>query len=284
MNIRNFEIEPGVMNGACSVAKTPEDVRALARTGIGAIVVGSITPEERAGNTEPRWFAGEGYALNSFGMPNGGKDYYDEHLDELTDIAHRADKAFILSVAGFNVADYETLAKIANKHEVDMVELNLGCPNISVDGVQKPIASFDPDYMQDIVEAAHAATKLPLSLKLSPYSNPAELVRVANIVNDLPIDAVVASNTFPNAYMLDDQGKPVLDNIVGGLSGPAMKEIALGQVYQFRKTLSDHIAVIGVGGIESRQDVRRFMQAGAAAVQAATLIVRDGHDAINQLI
>jgi len=63
-----------------------------------------------------------------------------------------------------------------------------------------------------------------------------------------------------------------------------MKEIALGQVYQFRKNLSDHIAVIGAGGIESRQDVRRFMQAGAAAVQAATLIVRDGHDAINQLI
>jgi dihydroorotate dehydrogenase (fumarate) len=284
MNIRNFEIEPGVMNAACSVAKTPEDVRSLARTGIGAIVVGSITPGERTGNPEPRWFAGDGYALNSFGMPNGGIEYYDENLDEMTEIAHQADKAFILSVAGFNEFDYEKLTRLANKHEVDMIELNLGCPNISVDGVQKPIASFDINYLRDIVDAAYDNTNLPLSLKLSPYSNPAELERVAKMINDLPIEAVVASNTFPNAYMLDEEGKPVLDNVVGGLSGPAMKEIALGQVYQFRKNLSDHIAVIGAGGIESRQDVRRFMQAGAAAVQAATLIVRDGHDAINQLI
>jgi len=139
MNIRNFEIEPGVMNAACSVAKTPEDVRSLARTGIGAIVVGSITPKPRDGNNEPRWFAGDGYALNSFGMPNGGRNYYQAHLDDLTEVTHQADKAFILSVAGFSVADYEDLAKLANEHEVDMVELNLGCPNISVDGVKNQL-------------------------------------------------------------------------------------------------------------------------------------------------
>lgn len=285
MRIRDFEIKPGVMNAAFSMAKTPEDVQALAQTDIGAIVVGSITPEVQEENPEPRWFPGEGYALNSFGMPNGGAEYYDEHLDEMTEIAHESDKAFILSVAGFSVADYGQLAELAGRHEVDMVELNLGCPNISVDGKQKPIASYDLDYLRSIVEAAYDATKLPLSLKLSPYSNPAELERTAHTINKLPgVVSVVASNTFPNGMMFDNSGEPVLASKVGGLSGADMKRIALGQVWQFRKNLSDSIAVIGAGGIESRRDVQLFRNAGASAVQAATLMVRAGrHDAINDL-
>lgn len=282
--MNHLDINPGVMNGACSVAKTPEDVAALAKTPIGAIVVGSITVDKRDGNPEPRWYPGADFSLNSFGMPNGGFDYYEKTLPELVSIAHSAGKKLILSVAGFNVGEYGKLAGLADKSGVDYVELNLGCPNVTIGGKQKPIASFDTGYITEILALVSYTTKLPLFIKLSPYSNPAELKKVAELLSTYEnVAAVVTSNTFPNSYLSNDD-KPVLANVYGGMSGRSLQPIALGQVKQFRDALPDTIAVIGVGGIETKQDVHQFKTAGADAVQAATLIVRDGHAAIGELV
>jgi len=278
-----IDIHPGIMNAACSIAKTIEDVAALAATNIGAITVGSITVAARDGNPEPRWYVGEGYAINSFGMPNGGADFYHEHLPEMIKIAHDAGKKFNLSVAGFNTDEYVQLAQLADKTGVDYLELNLGCPNIAIDGQQKPIASFDTGYIQQIITAVQNVTKLPLLIKLSPYSNPAELKKVAAVLAELDIAAVVTTNTFPNSYETDKDGRPVIASTFGGLSGPAVRAIGLGQVKQFHDALPPAIAVIGVGGIESPDDVKQYMNAGASVVQAATLIVRDGHSAIERL-
>ena len=277
-------ISPAVMNAACSVAKTVDDVKALAATGIGAITVGSITLAARDGNPEPRWFVGNGYAINSFGMPNGGADFYAEQLSEMIQIAHDAGKKFSLSVAGFNTAEYVELAQLADEAQVDFLELNLGCPNVSIDGKQKPIASFDTDYITQIISSVGKVTTLPLFIKLSPYSNPGELKKVAEVLAGLRIAAVVTTNTFPNSYETDADGQPVLAAAFGGLSGPAMRAIGVGQVKQFRDVLPNEVAVIGVGGIETIEDVKQYINAGADAVQAATLIVRDGHAAINRLL
>jgi dihydroorotate dehydrogenase (fumarate) len=286
--IRNVEINPGVMNAACNIAKTPDDVEAFAKTKTGAIVVGSITPRERPGNPAPQWFDGGEFAINSFGMPNGGRLYYDEHLPTMIDLAHQANKAFILSTAGFSAADYGELAALAQRHGVDVLELNLGCPNILVDGEQKPIASFDRDYMQKIIEAARSETDLPITVKLSPYSNPEDLKETAKLLIALDyVDGVVTSNTFPNSFTLDETLEPVITSAVknvGGMSGRGLQPIALGQVKAFRELLPPHIAVIGAGGIETLEDVERYMAAGADGVQAATLIVREGHAAIDQLV
>jgi dihydroorotate dehydrogenase len=278
-----FSIEPHVMNAACSVAKTPEDVAAMANTNVGAILVGSITVEARDGNPEPRWFPGKDFSLNSFGMPNGGMDYYSKELPGMIEAVHALDKKFVLSIAGFNAEEYGQLAALANKHDIDYLELNLGCPNVSVDGKQKPIASFDVEYIQQILEKATSATITPLLIKLSPYSNPAELQRVAAVLATYDqVVGVVTSNTFPNSFMSADDN-PVLANVYGGMSGKALMPIALGQVKQFRDALPERIAVIGAGGIETFSDVNQFLDAGASAIQSATLIVRDGHSAINQL-
>jgi dihydroorotate dehydrogenase (fumarate) len=284
--IAGVEFGSGIMNAACSVAKTPEDVKALSKTGIDAIVVGSITPEARLGNAEPRWYADSGYALNSFGMPNDGAEYYTDVLPDMINTAHAVDKRLILSIAGFSLADYVRLAGVAETAQVDMLEINLGCPNVRTDGgIPEPIASFNPDYMSQIVEAVAKETKLPISLKLSPYSNPAELESVAKLVNTFDtVDAVVASNSFPNGTYFDTEGKPVLAVGFGGVTGEVMRPIALGQVSQFRKHLDSRIEVIGAGGIERREHVELFRHAGAVAFQAATLIVRDGHSAIDRLI
>lgn len=281
--IGNVTLQAPYMNAACSIAKTPEDIEALCQTGAGAVLIGSITPLAREGNPEPRWFDGGTYALNSFGMPNGGVEYYASALTELVTRIHTADKAAVVSIAGFSVGDYVALAELAAAANVDLLELNFGCPNIRNDGVQKPIASFDTNYMQEIVEAVASKTDTPLLLKLSPYSNPHELGRVAEAIAAMPnIAGVVTMNTFANAYRESD-GKPVLAMEYGGLSGAAVQPIALGQVRQFRKALPDTIAVIGVGGVETADDTRAFIAAGATAIQAATLIVRDGHAALERL-
>lgn len=283
MKIGGVTIEPAIMNAACSVAKSIDDVKAFAATAIGAITVGSITVEPRAGNAEPRWYIGDGYALNSFGMPNDGLEFYRKSLPEMIQIAHAANKKLSLSIAGFSTNDYVKLAEMANEVKVDLLELNLGCPNVSVDGKQKPIASFDVDYINEILTAVNKVSSLPLLVKLSPYSNPAELQKVAKVIAESGVvNGVVTSNTFPNSTMNDNEA-PVIAMEYAGYSGHAYLPIGLGQVKQFRTALPESIAVIGAGGVETRSDVQLYTQVGADGVQAATLVVRDGHSAVERL-
>lgn len=284
MKIGTVLIEPSIMNAACSVAKTIKDVEALAKTSIGAVTIGSITIEPRTSNSEPRWYTTKYYALNSFGMPNGGAEFYREHLPEMIDIAHNSGKKLSLSIAGFSTTDYVTLAELGDRAGVDLIEINLGCPNVKVDGKQKPIFSFDLATIREVIEMVAQVTDIPLLLKLSPYSNPAELEAVAQVITKSgKVSAVVTSNTFASSMIIENDA-PVLAAQVGGLSGKALLPIGLGQVWQFRKFLPDSIAVIGVGGIESASDVLRYHQAGASGIQAATLIIRDGHQAIERLV
>lgn len=281
--IGSVKLSSPVMNAACSVAKTIEDVRALSATNISAVLVGSITVQPRGGNEEPRWYCTDNFALNSFGMPNGGIEFYRKNLTQMVNIVHERNKAFILSIAGFTTKDYTELAKLADAYDVDIIELNLGCPNISIDGKQKPIVSFDKDKISEIINTVRGITPKNLTVKLSPYSNPAELQSVAKCIAESgQIAGVVTMNTFPNGFYAQDNN-PVLASNYGGMSGKAVLPISLGQVRQFREHLPPDIAIIGVGGIENKQDAELFYKAGADAVQAATLIVRDGHNAINKI-
>ena len=283
-SIGNIDITVPVMNAACSVAKSPEDIRALAATNIGGVTIGTITVQPRDGNPEPRWYAGDGFALNSFGMPGGGMEYYREHLPELTTLIHQSGKRASLSIGGFSVDEYVQLVEMAEATDIDFLELNLSCPNVQIDGKQKPIASFDPEYMASVIAAVEAVSTKPLLLKLSPYSNPADLARAAEVAASAQrVAAVVTSNTFANGFF-SEKSEPVVAVEFAGVSGRSLLPIALGQVRQFRKLLPESIAVIGVGGIESASDVEQYFAAGATAVQAATLIVRDGHEAINRIV
>lgn len=281
MKIGKVVIDPPVMNAACSIAKTIDDVKALSHTKIGAILVGSITLEPRKGNSGVTWLSDDSYSINSFGMPNQGAEFYQKHLPEMIHIAHKADKIFVLSVAGFTVEEYVQLAMLASEAKVDLLEINLGCPNISTQGKQKPIFAFDLQTIQQIIEKVSSITAIPLLVKLSPYSNPTQLKEVAAVIASSKASAIVTSNTFPNGAMsaLDTTTNTKL----AGIGGKALFPIALGQVQQFRKLLPKRIKIIGVGGIETKEDAQRYFDAGADAVQAATLIVRDGHQALNKL-
>ena len=136
VTIGSVSLSTPVMNAACSVAKTIGDITALAETKIGVVTVGSITVLPRSGNPEPRWFSGDLYALNSFGMPNEGLESYRDSLPAMVAIVHQANKILSLSIAGFSIQDYVALAELANTSGVDLIELNLGCPNVQIDGKQ----------------------------------------------------------------------------------------------------------------------------------------------------
>lgn len=284
-----LQFDNPVMNAACSAAKSHEDLDAILATNAGAALIGSITPKERSGNEEPRWFPGDGlpFALNSFGMPNGGCEWYQEHLLGMVEQSHKAGKPFFLSVAGFGVADYVEMAKLAKESHVDVVEFNFGCPNTSEEGRPNPIFSFDPEITEQICKEVEVVLEgLPYTIKLSPYSNPAELERMAAMIAKTKAVGVVTTNTFPQSYWQDENGNPVLapNDGFAGLSGEAMLTIGLGQVKQFRKHLPEDKAVIGVGGITKAEHVAQYRHAGALLVQVATHIVRNGHAAINELI
>ncbi len=284
MNIGNVMISSPVMNAACSVAKTIDDVKAMCKTKAVAVLVGSITVEPRDGNPEPRWYTESRFSLNSFGMPNQGLKHYETTLTKMAKIVHASSKKLVLSIAGFSTKEYVQLAKLADKSSVDILELNFGCPNVSIDGKQKPIVSFDTKTIDEIVNSVATVTQIPIMTKLSPYSNPEELKRTAESINkNGKISAVVTSNTFANGY-LSKGNEPVIASTYGGVSGSALLPIALGQVRQFKQYLSPNIKVVGVGGIETVDDAQQFFNAGADIIQCATLIVRDGHSAIDKVV
>lgn len=270
---------------AAGTCKTLADVERLAQTASAAIVVGSITVEPREGNSGNVYHCEESFSVNALGLPNPGLPYYETHLPRMVRVAHDSGKPLIVSVAGFSPKEYCALAMRAYAAEADLVELNLGCPNVWHDGRQKRIASFDMELVASIAELARACLGdgARFTIKLSPFSDPAGLSEVASCPafqgrTDHRCDGVVCCNTFPNACAVDDAGAPRISTVGGlaGFAGRAYKPIAIGQVRQLRAHLPADMPIIGVGGIWTGADVRDFLVAGASAVQIGTAYLERG--------
>lgn len=280
--IGKVTISPALYNGAGTVKKV-DDVREMARSNAGAILVGSITVAERPGNSGNVLWVGSYGSLNSLGIPNGGIPYYRECLPVMARIAHDAGKPLFVSAAGFKPAEFGELASVVAEGGADGVELNFGCPNIWDTGEQKGIFSFYPDLIGQAIEHVWQAVRdsLVVMAKVSPYSNPVQLKEIAEAVNAHGVvHAVTTTNTFPNAYGEDQSGKPLITPGGGlsGFAGPGLKHIALGQVKQWRSALPQSTGVIGVGGISSGEDMAEFFRSGkAVAVQVVTALLRKHH-------
>jgi dihydroorotate dehydrogenase (fumarate) len=278
--------EHPIMNGAGS-CKDWKHIEQLIASASAAIVLGSVTKEARDGNTGEVYYGrlGQSFAINSLGMPNRGINYYDEHLPEMYDRCADNNKVLIVSVAGFTPVEYAEITKRSWQAGVEVIELNLGCPNVWSGGEQKPIASFQSALIKDILDRVEEdlGSLDSVLVKLSPYSDPALLEAVAEVLADRGLGGVVTSNTFPNATAFNEKGKPAIDNELGGLSGSPMLKIGQGQVKQFRKLLPE-IDIIGVGGINSGQDVVDYLKAGATAVQITTAFVNEGPNVFSRIL
>jgi len=228
---------------------------------LGGIVTKSITPLPRTGHPPPKVVETCSGMLNAIGLTNVGVNkYIAEKLPQLKNCGC----AVIVNIAGTTVEDYVELAeKISAQDGVDAIELNISCPNVDRGGLE---FSSSPRAAADVVSAVKKVCRVPVIPKLSP--NVTDIVEIARAVESAGADGVSLINTLVGTAIDIETGQFRLSNRWGGLSGPAIKPIALAMVYKVASAVK--IPVIGLGGIANGADVVEFLMAGAAAVQIGT--------------
>ncbi len=229
---------------------------------LGGICVKGTTLEPRQGNQPPRIVETSAGMLNSVGLQNPGVE---KVIAEEISFLRQFDTAIIINIAGHSRDDYqEVAARLEGVPGIAALELNISCPNVKLGGM-----AFGVDCVaaSEIVKVVRQVSSLPLIVKLSP--NVTDICAIAAAVEEAGADAVALVNTFLGMAIDIATRKPMLANIMGGLSGPAIKPIALRMVYQVAQTVS--IPVIGIGGICSAADALEFMIAGASAFEIGSV-------------
>lgn len=237
-----------------------EDIVHLER--LGGLVVKGLSKEPMTGNPPPRLYETAAGMLNAIGLQNiGARAFIEEKLPAL-----RAKKnvVVIANVFGYTRPDYERTIEILNEGEgIAAYELNVSCPNTAHGGIQ---FGSDPHLLDEVVRTAKRTAKRPLIVKLSP--NVTSIAQMARVAEEAGADAVSLVNTFLAMAIDAETRRPRIANVTAGLSGPAIKPIALRMVYDAAHAVK--IPVIGMGGITTAVDVIEFMLAGASAVQVGT--------------
>lgn len=228
---------------------------------LGAIVCKGTTLHPRDGNTQPRLVETASGMLNAIGLQNIGVAAL---IKEKAPVWAGWQVPVIVNIAGETVGDYAKLAAaLDGVAGVSALEVNIGCPNVSAGGAE---FGADPEPAARVTAAVREATSLPLLVKLTP--NTSDIAKVATAVAAAGADAISLINTLKGMAIDVDKRQPVLGNVTGGLSGPAVKPVALYMVYEVAAAVD--LPVIGGGGITTARDAIEFLMAGAAAVQVGT--------------
>jgi dihydroorotate dehydrogenase (NAD+) catalytic subunit len=237
-----------------------EDIVPLEK--LGGFVVKGLSREPMPGNPPPRLFETAAGMLNAIGLQNiGARAFIDEKLPLLR---KKKDVVAIANVFGYTREDYETTVRILNEGEgIAAYELNVSCPNVKRGGIA---FGSDPALLEEVVAAAKRASTRPVIVKLSP--NVTSISAMAKAAQNAGADAISLVNTFLAMAIDAEKRRPRISNITAGLSGPAIKPIALRMVYEAAHSVE--IPVIGIGGITTAEDVIEFLLAGAAAVEIGT--------------
>lgn len=228
---------------------------------LGAIVSKAITLRPRDGNPQPRIAETPSGMLNAIGLQNVGLEAC---VREKAPIWAGWDVPVIANVAGFSVDEYvQVVETLSTTPGVAAIELNISCPNVASEGKTFGLTCDDAAM---VTAAARSVCEVPLIVKLSP--NVTDVVEIAQAVVDAGADALSLINTIPGMVIDVRRRRPFLANITGGLSGPAIRPIAVRMVWQVAKAVD--VPIIGIGGITSADDALQFIMAGAAAVQVGT--------------
>jgi dihydroorotate dehydrogenase (NAD+) catalytic subunit len=233
---------------------------------LGAICCKGTTLRPRAGNPPPRVTETPGGMLNSIGLQNPGVDAV---IEKYGSVWASWAVPVIVNVAGESIEDYvEVARRLDGVPGVAGIELNISCPNVGKGGLQFAI---DRDAARAVTAAVRRATQLPLLVKLSP--NVADVRPIARAIEEAGADAISAINTLSGLAVAPDRTRAFLGNTYGGLSGPAIKPVALRIVYEVAQVVS--IPIVAIGGVTSIDDVLDFLACGAVAVQVGTAIFAD---------
>lgn len=234
---------------------------------LGSISIKGTTLNPRFGNPLPRVAECPSGLINSVGLQNPGVEKVIENeLPKLREVFHQP---IIANISGFSVGEYVACCeKISNQPQIAIIELNVSCPNVHGGGIS---FGTDADTLKGLVKEVRKATQLPLIVKLTP--NVTDIVKIAAAALEGGADGICLINTLLGMRINIKTGKPVIANIMGGFSGPAVFPVALRMVYQVRQAFPE-IPIIGCGGVSSAEDVVEMMMGGANAVEigAANLI------------
>jgi dihydroorotate dehydrogenase (NAD+) catalytic subunit len=228
---------------------------------LGAFVTKGLSLRPRSGNPTPRIVETPGGMLNAIGLQNVGVEAF---IAEKVPFLRTVNTPAIVNFFGSTVGEYAELAgRLDEIPEVAALEVNISCPNVKQGGI---VFGTDPECAAQVVAACREATSKPLIVKLSP--NVTDVVVMAKACADAGADALSLINTLTGLAIDLQRRKPVLANITGGLSGPAIKPVALRMVWQVARAVK--LPIIGIGGIMNASDALEFILAGASAVQVGT--------------
>ncbi len=227
---------------------------------LGAVVVKGVSFVSWSGNNPPRIAETYGGMLNSVGLQNPGVDYF---IENQIPFLRKFDTNIIVNICGHTVEEYVDVTKKLKNADVDMLELNISCPNVSSGGIT---FGTDCSMVYKVVSEVKKHCSKPLIVKLTP--NVSNIVEIAKTVEGAGADAISLINTLLGMKIDIYKRKPVLENKFGGLSGPAIKPVAVRMVYQVSNAVK--IPIIGMGGITTGEDAIEFLMAGATGIAVGT--------------
>ncbi|MFP4201766.1 MAG: dihydroorotate dehydrogenase [Candidatus Acetothermia bacterium] len=259
IEVAGLKLENPLILASGVMGTTPGGLRRVGREGAGAAVTKSLGATPREGHSSPNVIRVDGGYLNAMGLPNPGVEEFADEMEE-----EAVDFPVIGSIYGGDPEEFRSVArKLAPS--VDGIELNLSCPHAENLGAA---VGSDPRLVEEVVGAVAQETEKPVFAKLTP--NVSEITEIGKAAELGGADGVVAINTLPGMAIDVETGRPVLGNGSGGLSGPAIHPVAVKSVYDLYETLS--IPIVGVGGVQSGEDVVELFLAGARAVQVGTAV------------
>lgn len=260
VNIGGIELKNPVMTASGTFGSGREYGEYVDLNKLGAVVVKGVAKEPWSGNPTPRIAETYGGMLNSVGLENPGVD---EFIEKDIPFLRQFDTKIIVNIAGRSIEDYCQVAKKLSRADIDLIELNISCPNVKAGGVN---FGTDPVMVEEVTKAVKAVAQKPLIVKLTP--NVTDIVEIAKAAVKGGADAISLINTLLGMAIDIHKRKPILANIVGGLSGPAIKPVALRMVYQVANAVD--VPIIGMGGIANGEDAIEFILAGATGLAVGT--------------
>ena len=257
-----------LLSGCVGFGEEYTRVAGFSNSDVGAVVLKGTTGEARLGNPPHRIYETPEGMLNAIGLQNPGVD---KVVDEILPGLDFSETRFIANVSGSTIEEYEQVTRRFDDSDIDAIEINISCPNVKEGGVQ---FGNDPEMSARVVAACRAQTSKPIITKLSP--NQTDIQENARLCIEAGTDGFAVINTVMGMAIDGETRRPIIGNVRGGLSGPAIKPIALLKVHQVYEVAKKHGApIIGQGGITTPADAIEFIVAGATGVGIGTALFYD---------
>lgn len=257
-----------LLSGCVGFGEEYTRVEGYSNTDVGAVVLKGTTGDPQLGNAPHRVYETQDGMLNSIGLQNPGVD---KVVDEILPGLDFSETRFFANVSGSTIEEYERVTKRFDESDIDAIEINISCPNVEKGGVH---FGNDPEMSARVVAACRKQTSKPIITKLSP--NQTDIQENARLCIEAGTDGFAVINTVMGMAIDPATRRPIIGNVRGGLSGPAIKPIALFKVHQVYAVAKSHdVPIIGQGGITTANDAIEFIIAGAATVGVGTALFYD---------